>query len=230
MNSFQVSVQSEIGQLEGVILHRPGKEVENMTPEHVARALYSDILNLAVVLPEYSQLQGVLEKVTQTFFVHDLLAEALAEEQVKQELLQKICQNEGICEMMDELGELPAEQLATSLIEGVMMKKDTLSRFLSKEYYVLQPLHNFFFTRDAAISMNQWVLIGKMAGKVRERETMIMETIFESHPLFHTKTVNPMRERPFRSEGIIIEGGGCAGGAGRCVADWHGRSHYGGGY
>ncbi len=207
MSPFEVCVQSEIGELEGVILHRPGNEVENMTPQHVERALYSDILNLAVMLPEYSQLQGVLEKVTQTFFVRDLLTQVLAEKNVKQDLLQKICAHEGICDMMEQLVDLPADQLATHLIEGVVMKKDTLSRFLSKEYYSLQPLHNFFFTRDAAMSMNHWVLIGKMAGQVRERETIIMETIFESHPRFRTRTVNPKRERANQAEGITIEGG-----------------------
>jgi len=93
------------------------------------------------------------------------------------------------------------------LIEGVVMKKDTLSRFLSKEYYALQPLHNFFFTRDAAISMKDRVLIGKMAGQVRERETLIMETIFESHPLFRVKTVNPLNDSANGAEGIVIEGG-----------------------
>ncbi len=207
MNHFEVCVQSEIGELEGVILHRPGNEVENMTPENVERALYSDILNLAVVLPEYSQLQGVLEKVTRTFFVRNLLTEVLGEKNVKENLLRKICNNEGVCNIMEELGDFTDDELAAHLIEGVVMKKDTLSRFLSKEYYSLQPLHNFFFTRDAAISMDHWVLIGKMAGQVRERETIIMETIFEFHPMFRTKTVNPIKGEFDGIKGITIEGG-----------------------
>ena len=44
---FDISVESEIGRLTGVILHRPGQEVANMTPETAERALYSDILNLS---------------------------------------------------------------------------------------------------------------------------------------------------------------------------------------
>ena len=46
--TFQVDVQSEVGRLTGVVLHRPGPEVANMTPETAERALYSDILNLDV--------------------------------------------------------------------------------------------------------------------------------------------------------------------------------------
>lgn len=60
-NKIQVNVNSEIGKLEYVILHTPGAEVENMTPENAARALYSDILNMNVALPEYQQFHGVLK-------------------------------------------------------------------------------------------------------------------------------------------------------------------------
>ena len=48
MSAISLNVQSEIGKLEGVILHRPGAEVENMTPQTAQRALYSDILNLSI--------------------------------------------------------------------------------------------------------------------------------------------------------------------------------------
>ena len=52
-HKFQTEVNSEIGELEAVILHTPGPEVENMTPKSVERALYSDILNLSVAQQEY---------------------------------------------------------------------------------------------------------------------------------------------------------------------------------
>ncbi|MDZ7764911.1 MAG: hypothetical protein U5K00_10840 [Melioribacteraceae bacterium] len=45
---MNINVTSEIGELEGVIIHTPGSEVENMTPQNAERALYSDILNLSV--------------------------------------------------------------------------------------------------------------------------------------------------------------------------------------
>ena len=60
MKSF---INSEFGKLEGVIVHTPGSEVENMTPGNAERALYSDILNLSIASNEYAQLTGVLKKV-----------------------------------------------------------------------------------------------------------------------------------------------------------------------
>ena len=57
-----IDIQSEIGELEGVILHTPGPEVENMTPQNAERALYSDILNLSVAQKEYAQLADLSER------------------------------------------------------------------------------------------------------------------------------------------------------------------------
>ena len=56
---MKVNVTSEFGELEGVIVHTPGLEVEEMTPQNAKRALYSDILNLSVATEEYKQLKGV---------------------------------------------------------------------------------------------------------------------------------------------------------------------------
>jgi arginine deiminase len=66
IEKIKTSITSETGQLEAVILHRPGPEVENMTPQNAERALYSDILNLSVAAREYNQLKGVLGKVCHT--------------------------------------------------------------------------------------------------------------------------------------------------------------------
>jgi arginine deiminase len=86
------------------------------------------------------------------------------------------------------------------------MQKDNLSKFLSHDRYSLPPLHNFFFMRDASMSINQEVLIGRMANKVRRREALIMETILDFHPVFNAKTINPLKSCKEESK-ITIEGG-----------------------
>ena len=171
MEKFAVNVSSEIGRLEGVILHTPGHEVENMTPENAERALYSDILNLSVASKEYTQLKGVLKKVTQTFEVTELLAGVLKNPRSKELLVRTICQQEEAFDDTAFLLSLQPEQLAKQLIEGVVLRRDNLTKFLSQERYSLRPLHNFLFTRDASMTMWNEVLLGKMANKVRERES-----------------------------------------------------------
>ena len=86
----EVNVQSEIGKLNGVIIHTPGEEVENMTPENAERALYSDIINLSIARKEYKQISGVLSKLTKTYEVKDLLCNILKDDKIKQEVLDRI--------------------------------------------------------------------------------------------------------------------------------------------
>lgn len=209
MEKFKVNVSSEIGKLNGVILHTPGQEVENMTPKNAERALYSDILNLSVASREYEQMKGVLNKVAKTFEVKDLLAQTLQNEEAKSQLLQKVCKEENAWCEIDFLHNLDNEILAKQLLEGVVLNRDNLTKFLSKERFSLRPLHNFLFTRDASMTIWDEVLIGKMASKVRDRESSIMETIFKNHPLFGVNTINP--DRPLHhlpaTNQATIEGG-----------------------
>jgi arginine deiminase len=205
---IQVDVRSEFGELEGVIIHTPGQEVEEMTPENAERALYSDILNLSVAGNEYLSFKGVLNKVTRTFEVRDLLSDILKIDEVKVVLLKEICRNEGAMDILPGLMEQPAPELARQLIQGVFLERNNLTRYLSQERFSLRPLHNFLFTRDASMSFGSEVLIGKMASKVRDREAVIMNAIFTHHPLLETTTINPNTPEVLRSfPGISIEGG-----------------------
>ncbi|MFO7713481.1 arginine deiminase family protein [Desulfosarcina sp.] len=189
---MKVDIRSEIGIIEGVILHTPGPEVENMTPKNAERALYSDILNLSVARKEYAQLADLLNTVARTYQVRDLLESVLALPSVKRPLVLQVCEAEGCLDLCDDLLALPDQELARQLIEGVVLPRDNLTRFLSKERFSLPPLHNFFFIRDAAMAMLDEILIGRMAKPVRSRESIIMEAIFNHSALFSVDTVNPI--------------------------------------
>jgi arginine deiminase len=199
-------IYSEIGELEGVIIHSPGQEVENMTPENAERALYSDILNLGVVEKEFSQFRGVLHTYAKTFEIKDLLKEVLKNGKVKESLISNICKNEMAVCISDYLLSLDEEALTRALIEGVRVQNKTLTDFLSKDRFSLRPLHNFFFTRDAGVPVYDQVFIGSMASHVRFRETLIMEAIFDYHPQLSTRTINPNPGKKPES-GIAMEGG-----------------------
>ncbi|MBT3385734.1 MAG: arginine deiminase [Prolixibacteraceae bacterium] len=206
---MKTCINSEIGKLEGVIIHTPGPEVENMTPENAERALYSDILNLSIASKEYAQMAGVLKTLTPVFEVKKLLTEIIGDKNTKLGLLKEICRVEGICGMENDLLRNSASDLANLLVEGVVLEKNNLTNYLANERFLLRPLHNLFFTRDSAMGMNNNMLIGKMANPVRERETLIMDSIFNKHPAFETTTINPSKpvskiERTLQS---TIEGG-----------------------
>lgn len=206
MNPIDIKVSSEIGKLEGVILHSPGPEVENMTPQNAERALYSDILNLTVATKEYNEFSGALNKLTKTFEVKDLLEDILGNDKVKETLIKRILKSENIERYERHIADLSNKDLASTLIQGGEMVVNNLTKFLDPDRYTLKPLHNFFFMRDASVSVNKRVLINKMANEVREREAIIMESIFDFHPGFNTRTVNPQTIAR-TMDNLTIEGG-----------------------
>ncbi|RLD54430.1 MAG: arginine deiminase [Bacteroidetes bacterium] len=205
-NTIKIDIKSEIGKLDAVILHKPGSEVETMTPESAKRALYSDILNLDVALKEYNQFRGVLDKVAKTYEVKDLLFDVIQDKNVRGALLDDILSQENVWGEDSFIRNLPVDKLANQLIEGVPMHKDNLTKFLSRERYSLSPLHNFFFTRDASMAIQNNILIGAMANNVRNREALIMKAIFKNHPELKAN-VNDLAERDNCSSTCTIEGG-----------------------
>ena len=124
----KVQVNSEIGRLNAVLLHRPGIEIERMTPQNAAKALYSDILNKSIVDKEYNRFATVLSKWTKTYFVVDLLEEILKNDSVKLSLVEQSCKLDGCEFLIDELLSHTPSQLAQELIEGF-----ALPRILSRQ-------------------------------------------------------------------------------------------------
>lgn len=201
---LQINVQSEIGRLEAVLLHRPGAEVENMTPNNVQRALYSDILNLSIAQKEYEQLSGVLSKVAKVYEVQGLLEKVLEQPAARVELLQRICKTEDVMSYFDELVSMTSKELAKVLIEGLPARINTLTAYFRNEYYALYPLYNFYFTRDAAVTIGNQALICHMANKVRQRESFIMDAIYRNSGVFECRTIDA---NLVDSPQVIMEGG-----------------------
>ena len=205
-NRIKINVSSEIGRLDAVLLHPPGAEVENMTPRNVQRALYSDILNLSIAREEYRQLQGVLSKVADVYIMDDLLVRVLDNPESRTGLLQRICVSEDATDYYGLLLDMPSRTLAKVLIEGLPARINTLTAFLKNEYYALYPLYNFYFTRDAAVTIGGSALVCRMANKVRMRESYIMDAIYRSSGVFDCKVVDANDFQPQNSP-IMMEGG-----------------------
>ena len=203
---LKIDVQSEIGRLDAVLLHRPGAEVENMTPRNVSRALYSDILNLSIAQKEYEQLYGTLSKVAQVYEVSDLLVKVLDDEKSREELIRRICVSEEVISYYETLMQMPSRELCRVLIEGLPARIDSLTSYFRNEYYAIYPLYNFYFTRDAAVTIGNNALICRMANKVRMRESLIMNAIYRHSGAFECNVVDANEQRA-RASSVIMEGG-----------------------
>lgn len=175
-----VRLYSEIGRLNAVLLHKPGPEIEAMTPMNAAHALYQDILNKDIVDEEYRLFSGVLTKCTKTYQVRDLLAEILENPSIAEELVRRSCLSDGCEYLIPELLDQKPGVLATTLIEGFSYRKGKDEPRYEEGRYVLQPLYNLFFTRDASSCVFDRALINTMSFQVRAREAFIYKAIFEN--------------------------------------------------
>ncbi len=196
-----VNVASETGTLRAVLLHRPGVEIERMTPLNAAHALYSDILNKPIVDNEYSNFCGVLEKWTNVYYVEDILEELLKDNDIRRHLVYESCDMDNCDDgLAEQLMSFDAKQLADVLIEGY----EDPEWDGGEERYLLKPLYNLFFTRDASSTVYNRVLINSMSFEVRERETLIYEAIFKH--FFKVETLNAMAwDRDARTEGGDVQ-------------------------
>lgn len=181
-----VHVASEYGHLNAVLLHRPGIEIERMTPLNAHEALYSDILSKPIVDQEYARFSGVFEKWTKVYYVEDVLCDLLDHGDIRQHLVLESCRMDGCPQLADELMLHDSKRLAHELIAGVERHEDDNLEVFTDERYILKPLYNLFFTRDASSTMYDEVLINTMSFKVRSRETLIYRAIFEEYFRCHT--------------------------------------------
>lgn len=203
---MQVRVNSEVGHLQAVLVHTPGAEIENMTPATAADVLYDDILNLPLASKEHAQLKGVLEKVATVFELKTLFAEVLAKDKIKEAVLEELVQLYQCPECLEQLLQMSPEALASQLIEGTPKIPLSLERFLDPSPYVLPPLPNTFFTRDATMCLNDRVIIGAMAHPARVAESLILKAIFNHHEQMEFSGFY-FDGTARRDSGVTIEGG-----------------------
>lgn len=202
INPCKVNVSSETGRLKAVLLHRPGVEIERMTPLNAAHALYSDILNKPIVDGEYANFCGVLEKWADVYYVEDVLEELLKDAEVRRHLVEESCDMDNCDDgLAEELMTWDNARLSNALIEGY---EDPEWDGVSEDRYLLKPLYNLFFTRDASSTVYDRVLVNSMSFEVRERETLIYEAIFKH--FFKVGTLNAMQwDRDARTEGGDVQ-------------------------
>ncbi len=207
MSTAKISNYSEIGKLNTVIIHEPGSEMENMTPETAHEVLYDDILTLDLALKEHAQLAGVLNKVADNVLeFKSLLADVLENSKVKLDLLQDVCALHGHQELVDDLMAFDAKDLSTQLFQGTLLKKNTLERYISPSRHAIPPLPNAFFTRDAVMCVYDKTIIGSMAHRVRLTEALLLKSIFNNHPKLKGQGFHFDGTRR-KSEQLTIEGG-----------------------
>jgi arginine deiminase len=213
-----LNVKSEIGKLNTVLLHRPGKELENLVPDCLDRLLFDDIPYLENAVSEHDEFAKIFkENGVEVIYLEDLASEAIENGKVREKFIDDFLDEsdiagEGNRETIKEyFDSLSNNELIDKMIAGIRKteiqshKIHTLSDMLDGDYpFILDPMPNLYFTRDPFAIVGNGVCINHMRTETRNRETLFAKYIFEYHPKFKDVDIPIWYNR---DERYSIEGG-----------------------
>ncbi|WP_181783173.1 arginine deiminase [Pseudonocardia pini] len=192
-------VDSEVGTLRQVLLHRPGLELKRLTPSNKDQLLFDDVLWVRRAQEEHDRFAEVLRERGVTVHLFDrLLRETLALPEAKAHALDLIFDDRiygplAVDALRNMFDAMDVDTLTEHMIGGIT-KREVLDRIeeprsvafhvLGPDEFVLEPLPNHLYTRDTTAWIHGGVAINSMRKHARMRETVHYEAIYRWHPLF----------------------------------------------
>lgn len=220
MNDRNVlNVYSEIGKLKTVLLHRPGKEIENLTPDLMDRLLFDDIPYLKVAREEHDAFAKILEdNGVEVLYLEKLAAEALTDDKIKDDFINEFISEANIMgekkkQIIKELllGYDENIDMIDKMMEGIR-KTDlpnynatSLADMVELDYpFAVDPMPNLYFTRDPFATIGKGISLNHMRTVTRNRENLFAKYIFDYHPRFRDQSIPKWFDR---SDATSLEGG-----------------------
>ena len=213
-----VNVKSEIGNLKKVILHRPGDELLNLTPNTLEELLFDDIPFLPVAQEEHDAFANILRgEGVEVVYLEDLMAEVIdAKPELRQQFLDQWIYEAGIrTDMYHDIitdyieSNYPGnKEMVMKTMAGINLQelpqKDThllVDMVSDRCKLVCAPMPNLYFTRDPFAMIGNGVSINRMYSVTRNRETIYGDYIFKYHPDFAGTPTYYDRNDTFHIEG-----------------------------
>jgi len=192
-------VDSEVGQLRQVILHRPGLELKRLTPGNKDRLLFDDVLWVHRAQEEHDRFAAVLrERGVAVHLFGELLRETVTLPDARAYVLDRIFDDRvygplAIDALRNCFDAMDVDTLTDHLVGGIT-KREVMDRIpeprsiafhvLAPDDFVLEPLPNHLYTRDTSAWIHGGVSINSMRKLARMRETVHYEAVYRWHPLF----------------------------------------------
>lgn len=198
-----ICVKSEIGKLRKVLIHRPGGELEHLTPEYLTTLLFDDIPYLKRAQVEHDSFADTLRGCgVEVVYLCDLVAQALdTDPYVRRQFVKEFLSNADTRIVGHEkelfkllMNEPDTRTMVLRTMEGIMddgfdfrKTNPLLNLTRTKAGFILDPIPNLYFTRDPMASVGCGASLNHMFSVTRNRETIYMKYVFEHHPDFQDK-------------------------------------------
>jgi len=213
-------VHSEIGRLRSVLVCRPGLAQQRLTPDNCRGLLFDDVMWVERAQRDFAQFVAEMtRRGIEVLELHDLLAETLAQPEARRWVLRHRVMPDSVgLGMLDDLqaalAELPPARLAELLIGGMTKAElpfrpnGLLGPYLEMHDFVLPPLPNCLFTRDASSWLYGGVVLNPMFWPVRRGETLLKAAVYRFHPRFVNGGFETWWGEDVRDHGLAtLEGG-----------------------
>lgn len=196
-----INVKSEIKPLKKVLLHRPGNELLNLTPDTLGRLLFDDIPYLTVAQEEHDQFARILrDNGVEVVYLEDLMTETLdLNPEIRDSFIKQYIYEAGVRTpkyrslVYEFLSSIESNRkLVLKTMEGINIKEVVLEKAKKGKslvdmiepdsQFIADPMPNLYFTRDNFASVGNGITLHKMYSETRSRETIYAEYIFNYHP------------------------------------------------
>lgn len=196
-----IHVRSEIKPLKKVLVHRPGKELLNLTPDSLHRLLFDDIPYLPVAAEEHDEFVRILkDNGVEVVYLEDLMTEVLdIAPEIKEKFITQFIFEAGIRTpkyrslVYEYLNSIDNNRLLVlKTMEGIINNevikskakkgKSLVDSIEEDTSFVVDPMPNLYFTRDPFATIGTGISLNRMYSVTRNRETIYAEYIFEYHP------------------------------------------------
>ncbi|MGN9907959.1 arginine deiminase [Phytohabitans sp. LJ34] len=189
-------VDSEVGRLVTVLLHRPGPELARLTPRNSDSLLFDAIPWVGRAQEEHDAFAGALrDRGVEVLYLSALLAETLATDEARAELTGQVLADPRLGETLrrrvaDHLAYLDPAGLSDVLIAGLAHEElrgrpgGLVYALMDQHDFIIDPLPNLLFTRDSSVWVRDQAAVSSLAMPARRRETTLLHTIYRHHPRF----------------------------------------------
>ncbi|MFC0532977.1 arginine deiminase [Phytohabitans kaempferiae] len=189
-------VDSEVGRLVTVLLHRPGPELARLTPRNSDSLLFDAIPWVGRAQEEHDAFAGALrDRGVEVLYLSSLLGETLAISEARAELTDLVLADPRLGDTLrrrvaHHLAYLDPVGLADVLIAGLAHEElrgrtgGLVYALMDQHDFIIDPLPNLLFTRDSSAWVRDRAAVSSLAMPARRRETTLLHSIYRHHPRF----------------------------------------------
>ncbi|MQA24781.1 MAG: arginine deiminase [Micromonosporaceae bacterium] len=188
-------VDSEVTRLRTALLHRPGPELQRLTPRNNDSLLFDGIPWVGRAQEEHDAFAAALaDRGVEVLYLAELLTQTLAVPAARDEVTAAVVADERLGDALrrrvaDHLAALDPGRLGSVLTAGLAHEElrggnDLVYTLMDRHDFVIDPLPNLLFTRDSSAWVRGQVAVASFAMPARQRETTLMRAIYQHHPRF----------------------------------------------